>query len=91
MGERKEGRHPGSRKRHGVEGVPADERELAELDLRPRIAETLHDLRHGGDLRLVAPLPGGVEGERGGEIVEPVAVERRDRANGLVAPIALRC
>ena len=34
--------------------------------------------------------PGGVEGERGCEIVEPVGVERRDRANGLVALVALR-
>ena len=71
-------------------GITADEGELAELDLRPGVAETLHDLRHRGDLRLVAPLPGGVEGERGCEIVEPVGVERRDGANGLVAPIALR-
>ena len=38
---------------------------------------------------VIAPLPGGVERERRRKIVKPVAIERLDRADRLVAPIAL--
>ena len=67
--------------------------DLGELNLGPRVVPLLHHLGHGGELRLIAPLPSGVEGERRREIVEPVGIERLDRADRLVAPIALsrRC
>src|SRR5262249_20121842 len=90
VGERQEGGHPRIRKRHSVERVTSSEGKLSELDLRPRVAETLDDLRHGGNLRLVPPFLCSVEGKRGREVVEPVTVERRDRADSLLAMFTLR-
>ena len=67
--------------------------ELGELNLSPCVVPLLHHLGHCGKLRLIAPLPGGVEGERRRKIVKPVGVERLDRADRLVAAIAFgrRC
>ena len=87
--QRKEGRHADGRKRHRFERVASHDGDLGELNLRPRVVLPLHHLGHGGELRLIAPLPRGVEGERRREIVESVGIERLDRADRLVAPIAL--
>ena len=57
--------------------------------MSPWIVPLLHHLGHGAKLRVIAPLPSGVEGERRRKIVKPVAIERLDRADRLVAPIAL--
>ena len=88
VGERHESRDAFSRKRHLVESVAAQDGDLCELHLRPRVAKTLHHLRHGAELRFVPPLPGGVVCERGREIVEPVGIERLGRDDRLVALIA---
>ena len=88
VGERHESRHAFSRKRHLVESIAAQDCDLCELHLRPRVAKTLHHLRHGAELRFVPPLPGGVVRERGREIVEPVGIERLGRDDRLVALIA---
>jgi hypothetical protein len=50
--------------------------DLAEGDLSRRVAEALDYFGHRGKLGLVPPLPGGIEGEPGGEFVEPVNIER---------------
>ena len=62
---------------------------LGELNLSARVVPLLHHLGHGAKLRVIAPLPSGVERQRRREIVKPVAIERLDRADRLVAPIAL--
>ena len=66
---------------------------LAKSNLGPYVVPLLHHFRHGGELRLIAPLPGGVEGERGSKIIKPIGIERLDDAHRFVAPIALgrRC
>ena len=87
-GKRHEGRHADGRKRHRLKRMALHDGDLGELNLSARIVPLLHHLGHGGELQLVAPLPSGVEGERRREIVEPVGIERLDRADRLVAPIA---
>ncbi len=87
MSEWQEGGHAGSRKRHRIEVVPAVGGDLAKCHLSRRIPEALDDIRHRGELRLVRPLPGRVESEFRGEVVEPVGVKRLGRPNSLVSPV----
>ncbi len=87
--QRKESWHAHGRKRHCLEWVAAHDSDFGELNLGPRVGPLLYDIGHGGELRLVAPLPSSVEGEPRREIVKPVGVERLHRADRLVAPIAL--
>ena len=86
--QRKEGWHAHGRKRHCFEWVASHDGDLGELHLGPSVVVALHNLRHGGELRLIAPLPRGVESERRRHIVESVGIERLDRADRLVTPLA---
>ena len=63
--------------------------DLGELNLSSRIVPLLDHLGHRRELRLVTPLPSGVEGERHRKIVKTVGIKRLDRAHRLVAPVAL--
>ena len=89
-GQRHEGRHAEGGERHRFERMTLHNGDLGELNSGPRVIPLLHHLGHGGELRLVTPLSSGIEGERCRHIVESVGIERLDRADRLVAPIALR-
>ena len=67
--------------------------DLGELDLSARLVPLLDHLGHGGELRLIAPLPRGVESERRRQIVKSVGIERLDSTDRLVTPLAFsrRC
>ena len=62
--------------------------DLGELNLSPCVVPLLHHLGHGGKLRLIAPLPSGVEGKRRRHIVESVGIEGLDGADPLVPALA---
>ena len=68
--------------------MASDDVDLGELNLGTSLVVALHNFRHSGELRLIAPLPRGVESERRRHIVESVGIERLDRADRLVTPLA---